>query len=107
MPANPEANAVIMRASVTRRSVEQQADAIASRRNLLAYIRSAPQRLSIESYLCLTRILNQGGWRYDQQCWLKGDQRLSTLEAAAVELERQLGAERDQLLRQTVGTYAP
>jgi hypothetical protein len=88
-----------------RASVEQQASAIESKRSLLAYLRSEPQRLTIESYLCLTCILSMAGWRYDQESWMKGEHRLPTLKAAALELEHQIGADRDRLLQKTVRNY--
>ena len=96
---------IIMRLPLKPSSADQQASAIESKRNLLAYLRSEPKRLTIESYLCLTRILSAAGWRYEQECWHNGEHHLPALEAAFVELERQIVADRDRLLRQTVGNY--
>lgn len=96
---------IIMSLSSKQSGAEVQASAIESERRLLAYLRSQPQRLTIESYLCLTRILSAAGWHYDPPCWVNGEKRLSTLEAAAVALEHRIAADRERLLRQTVGNY--
>ena len=87
-------------------NADQQASAIESKQGLLAYLRSGPQQLSIESYLCLTRILGKAGWRFDAQSWNKDMLCLPALEAAIVELEQQIAADRDRLLSQTVKSYA-
>ena len=84
---------------------EERATAIESKRNLLAYLRSGPKRLTIESYLCLTGILSQAGWSFDSERWTRGGHSLTTLEAAMLELERQITSERDRLLRRTVAAY--
>jgi hypothetical protein len=86
-------------------SAEKQASAIESKRTLLAYVRSKGRDLTIESYICLTRILSGAGWRYEEDLWLKDKHRLTTIEAAIAELENQITAERDHLLSQTVGHY--
>jgi hypothetical protein len=88
-------------------NAEEQASAIERKRNLLAYLRSKPQHLTLESYLCLTRILSEAGWRHQQECWTKGSQRHSTLPAVILELESQIAADRDRLLRQTASNYRP
>lgn len=93
-----------MRASA--KSPEEQARAIESKRSLLAYLRSGPQHLTIESYLCLTSILSQAGWQHDAERWRKDEQCLSTIEAAILELDQQVASDRDRLLRQTVKFYA-
>lgn len=85
---------------------EQQATAIESKRNLLAYLRSGPKRLTIESYLCLTGILSQAGWSFDSGRWNRGADSLTTLEAAVLELEQQVTSDRDRLLRRTVAAYS-
>jgi hypothetical protein len=88
------------------KSPDDQACAIDSKRNLLAYLRSEPQNLTIESYLCLASILSRAGWQFGTERWSKGDQRLPTLDAAIVELEQQVASDRDRLLRRTVKFYA-
>ena len=93
-----------MRASA--KSPEEQARAIESKQNLLAYLRSGPQHLTIESYLCLTSILSKAGWQHDAERWSKDEQCLSTIEAAILELDQQVASDRDRLLRQTVKFYA-
>ena len=85
---------------------EEQARTIESKRTLLAYLRSGPQPLTIESYLCLTKILCQAGWHFDLEHWNKNGKCLATLEAAISELEEQVAMARDRLLRQTVTGYA-
>ena len=96
---------------VTRRSSpkspDEQARAIESKRGLLAYLRSGPQQMTMESHLCLARILSEAGWHYETGRWSKKDQCLPTIEAAITELEQQAASERDRLLRQTVKLYAP
>jgi hypothetical protein len=88
------------------KSPDDQASAIDSKRNLLAYLRSGPQTLTLESYLCLAGILSRAGWHFDTERWSKNDQCLPTLDAAIVELERQVASDRDRLLRRTVKSYA-
>jgi hypothetical protein len=89
----------------TSRSFGAQAKAIECKRDLLSYLRSGPQQLTIESYLCLSRILTQAGWRHEGERWRKGGKSLATVEAAIVELQEQVTAERDRLLQQTVKSY--
>jgi hypothetical protein len=86
-------------------SAEKQAKTIESKRTLLAYIRSKGRDLTMESYICLTRILSAAGWRYEEELWFKDNHRLATMDAAIAELENQITNERDHLLRQTVGHY--
>lgn len=95
---------VLGRASA--KSPDEQASSIESKRNLLAYLRSGPRHMTIESYLCLARILSRAGWRHDPQGWSKGGQQISTVDAAILELEQQIASDRDLLLRQTVESYA-
>ena len=85
---------------------EEQAKGIESKQNLLAYLHSGPQHLTIESYLCLTSILRQAGWVFEAGRWTRGAHCLATLEAAILELERQIATDRDRLLRQTVAAYS-
>jgi len=91
---------------VSTKSPDEQAMAIEAKLSLLAYLRSGPQHLSIESYLCLTSILSQAGWHFTTERWSKDDRCLSTIEAAIMELEQQVASERDRLLRRTVKSYA-
>lgn len=84
---------------------EEQATAIETKRSLLAYLRSGPQHLTIESYLCLTNILSQAGWKFNSGRWTRDGNCLAILEAAVLELERQLASDRDRLLRQTITAY--
>jgi len=88
------------------KSPDDQASTIDSKRNLLAYLRSGPQNLTLESYLCLANILSRAGWHFGTERWSKGDQCLPTLDAAIVELEQQVASDRDRLLRRTVKFYA-
>ena len=89
------------------KTAEEQATAIESKRNLLAYLRSGPKHLTIESYLCLARLLTRAGWSFDSARWTRGGHNLSTIEAAILELDRQVASDRDRLLRRTVGAYRP
>ena len=84
---------------------EQQALAIESKRKLLAFLRANPQRMTMESHLCLTGILTAAGWQYDQGFWSKRERRLATLEAAIVELDDQVATDKERLLLQTVAGY--
>ncbi len=86
-------------------NLEWQERAIESKRTLLAYLRSKPKNFTIENYLCVTDILRKSGWQYADSLWKKADVRLATLEAAELELNRQIAADKDWLLRQTVKTY--
>jgi hypothetical protein len=88
------------------KSPDEEASTIDSKRNLLAYLRSGPQNLTIESYLCLANILGRAGWQFGTERWSKGDQCLPTLDAAIVELEQQVASGRDRLLRRTVKFYS-
>jgi hypothetical protein len=88
------------------KSPDDQASAIDSKRSLLAYLRSGPQNLTIESYLCLVSLLSRAGWQFDTERWSKNDQCLPTLDAAIMELEQQVASDRDRLLRRTVKFYA-
>lgn len=87
------------------KSPEEQAKAIESKRTLLAYLRSRPEHLTIESYLCLTSILNRAGWNFNAGHWTRDGYSLVTLEAAILELEEQVASDRDRLLGQTVTGY--
>jgi hypothetical protein len=84
---------------------EEQAAVIETKRSLLTYLRSGPQHLTIESYLCLTNMLSQAGWNFNSGRWTRDGCCLATLEAAILELERQLASDRDRLLRQTVTAF--
>jgi hypothetical protein len=84
---------------------EDQASAIESKRNLLAYLRSVPKHLTIESYLCLANILSRAGWRFNSGCWTRDGHSLTMLEAAILELDRQVASDRDRLLRRTAAAY--
>ena len=89
------------------KSPEEQSNAIESKRNLLAYLRSGPRHLTIESYLCLARMLTRAGWSFSSGCWTRSGQSLPTLEAAILELEAQVTSDRDRLLCQTATAYRP
>ena len=86
-------------------NLEWQERAIESKRTLLAYLRSKPKNFTIENYLCVTEILRKAGWQYADSLWKKDDVRLTALAAAELELKRQIAADKDRLLRQTVKTY--
>lgn len=90
---------------ISTKTPEEQATAIESKQNLLAYLRSGHKCLTIESYLCLTGILSQAGWSFDSERWTRDGHSLTTLEAAMLELERQVTSDRDRLLRRTVAAY--
>jgi hypothetical protein len=47
-------------------NIEAQERAIQSKRALLAYIRSQPKRMTMESYLCLIGILGKAGWHHPE-----------------------------------------
>jgi hypothetical protein len=79
--------------------------AIESKRALLAYLRSKPKHLTIESYVCLTGLLRKAGWHLKDDHWRKGHLCLATLAASETELNRQIAIEKDRLLRQTVKSY--
>ena len=80
---------------------------IESKRTLLAYLNSGAKQMTIESYVCLTGILFRAGWRLENERWQKGDLRLAAIDAAKEELARQIAADKDRLLRQTVKSYRP
>jgi hypothetical protein len=92
-----------MRAST--KTPDAQAAAIESKRNLLAYLRSGPKHLTIESYLCLVGILSRAGWISNSDRWTRDGHSLTTLEAAILELERQVASDRERLLSRTVAAY--
>jgi hypothetical protein len=83
----------------------REEQAIESKEALLAYLRSQPKRLTLESYLCLTELLRKAGWRHEDQLWQKAELRLPTQAAAESELQRQIAADKDRVLRQTVRSY--
>ena len=89
------------------KTAEEQATAIESKRTLLAYLRSGPTHLTIESYLCLATLLTRAGWSFNAARWTREGLRLTTLEAAILELEQQIASDRDRLLRLTVAAYRP
>lgn len=78
---------------------------IDSKRALLAYLRSPPKHFTLENYLCLSRILTQAGWRFDESLWHKDSHHLAVIEAALIELEAQIAADKDRVLRHTVRNY--
>jgi hypothetical protein len=86
-------------------NLEWQERAIESKRALLAYLRSQPKNFTIENYLCVADILRKAGWQYADSLWKKDDVQLATFAAAELELKRQIAADKDRLLRQTVKTY--
>ncbi len=79
--------------------------AVESKQRLLDYLCSGPKHLTIESYLCLTRILTEGGWTSEGERWRKQDQCLPTLEAAQSEIARQIASDKARILRRTVATF--
>lgn len=85
--------------------VAQMERSIESKQRLLDYLRSGPKHLTIESYICLTRILNEARWGYDGKHWHKGDQCVGLHEAAQLELAAQIAASKEKILRQTVRNY--
>jgi hypothetical protein len=78
---------------------------IESKRALLAYLRSHPKHLTIESYVCLADLLHKAGWRLQSEFWEKADHRFATLDAAQAELAVQISADKDRLLHLTVRNY--
>jgi len=84
---------------------DELATAIETKRKLLSYLRSGPKHLTIESYLCIANILSGAGWISDSSRWSRDGQSLTTLEAAILEIERQVAADTDRLLRRTVSAY--
>jgi hypothetical protein len=84
---------------------DEQATVIETKRKLLAYLRSGPKHLTIESYLCIANILSRAGWNSDSARWSRNGQSLTMLEAAILELEKQVATDTDRLLRRTVTTY--
>ncbi len=89
------------------RDLAWQEQAIESKRALLAYLRSQPKRLTMESFMCLTDLLRKAGWRYESERWQKDGVQLSTQAAAQAELERQITADRHRILKKTVKGYCP
>ena len=79
--------------------------AIESKQRLLDFLRSGPKHLTMESFLCLTRILTEGGWTPEGERWRKQDQCLPTMEAAQSEVARQIAEDKERILRQTVGKF--
>jgi len=78
---------------------------IDSKRSLLAYLRSQPKRLTMESFICLADMLQRSGWILEDERWRKRDMSLAVLEAAIVELTAQISFEKDRILRNTVKGY--
>jgi len=85
--------------------VEEEVRRIDAKRALLAYLRSPPKHFTIENYMCLARILTQAGWRFDDSLWHKDTHHLAAIEAAIIELEAQIAADKDRVLRHTVRNY--
>ena len=85
--------------------LEQAERSIDSKRALLAYLRSPPKHFTLENYLCLARILTQAGWRFDDSLWHRDSHHLGALEAAIIELEAQIAADKDRVLRRTVQNF--
>lgn len=86
---------------------DEQATAIETKRNLLLYLRSGPKHLTLESYLCIANILSRAGWSFNSACWSKDGQSQTMLEAAILELQGQVAADTDRLLRRTAAAYRP
>jgi hypothetical protein len=63
--------------------------AIESKQRLLDFLRSRPRYLTMETFLCLTRIPAEGSWTLEGERWRKQDQCLSTLEVDQLEVTRQ------------------
>lgn len=59
----------------------------------------------MESFFCLAELLSKAAWKHEGELWKKDGLRLPTQAAAEVELERQIAADRDRILRQTVTSY--
>jgi len=78
---------------------------IETKRKLLVYLHSGPKHLTIESYLCIANILSRAGWSFESARWSRDGQSLTLLEAAILELERQVAADTDRLLRRTIAAY--
>ena len=85
--------------------LEREERTIESKRALLAYLRSPPKHFTLENYLCLARILTQAGWRFDDLLWHKDTHHLGVLEAGIIELDLQIAADKDRVLRRTVQNY--
>ncbi len=86
---------------------EKQALEIERKRKLLAFLRINHQRMTMENFLCVTGILTAAGWHHDQGFWSKSEWRLVTLEAAVMELDHQVAADKERLLLHTVAGYRP
>jgi len=85
--------------------LEQAERSVESKRALLAYLRSLPKTFTIENYICLTDILTRAGWRFVDILWHKDGHHLGAMEAAIIELEAQIVADKDLVLRRTVKNY--
>ena len=94
-----------MKVRLPNKNPEQQALDIESKRKLVAFLRTNHHRMTMENYLCVTRILTAAGWHHDPGFWSKGEWRLAALEAAVVELDQQVAADKERLLHQTVACY--
>jgi|SRR6185369_243541 len=81
---------------------EHLASVIESKRNVLAYIRSRPKKLTIESYVCAAGLLQKAGWSSEGDKWRKDDQCLPLLGAAEAELTSQIVIDTERLLKRTV-----
>ena len=87
------------------RGLAWEEQAIESKRALLSYLRSKPKNMTMESFLCLTELLRKADWRYEGQFWRKGELQLPAQAAAQVELECQIKADKDRILRKTIKGY--
>ncbi len=94
-----------MKSSALPPDIARQEQAIESKQALLAYLRSKPKRLTMESYLCLTELLRKANWEHKDQLWQKSGLQLPIIVAAVMELERQILADKDRILRKTVNNY--
>jgi hypothetical protein len=79
-----------------------QEKAVDSRLALLEYLLSNPKQMTIESYICLTDVLIKAGWRYVDGIWHMNEYRLSIMEAARVEINREIATIKAHVLQQTV-----
>jgi len=94
-----------MKSCRTEREPSELERSIESKRTLVAYLRSRPKHLTIESFICIADLLQKSGWNLEGERWRKGDLWISLVEAAIVEMTAQISAEKDRLLRKTVKGY--
>ena len=104
-PGSANTDSALMKPPVLPPDLAWQEQAIESKRALLTYLRSQPKRLTMESFLCLAELLRKAAWKHEGELWKKDELRLPTQAAAEVELERQIAADRDKILRKTIKGY--